>query len=809
MEAKRSPGLVGVACAAALLLTGSTAEAPVLVPFEDPPNARSLFDVNDMTPDGGIAVGNHSYSPRPERWIEGVLEPLAHNIWARANAITPDGRVIVGEIDSDNYPEALVWRDDEMEILPRPDLIPFSYFAAAKDVSADGRTIVGKATLEAEGGAPFSAVAWVDGEMQRLADPAGTVTASEAQFISDDARVIVGRAFFDTGDIHAVRWEDGLPQILLGLTAEDRFDPVAMTPDGRVVVGNAVDFTEYTAVRWEGGELETLGFLPGGRPYSYARTVSGDGGIVMGTSIIDPPRACSYCREEYEDFVWSRETGMIPLEEWLVYGCGYDFLNWHINVRELSDDGTRMVMSSLATLLHQSFLIEIDHCRFDYEVPEWSVGPGDYYLADYHRSMLYRMRGETGELRRIPFMGHLNQATDLVIGPEGEIYVFQGNSDRIVRVNPESGEQLEVTQGGWIDRTGQLEIGVDGSLYVIRPPGFYDPPPVVVRVDPETREQSVLSEGGWLQSPAIARDADGNLLTISRVDDQWYVVRIDIETGDQAPLPIDADPAQALGQIAYDPGSNRLRVRGPNDAILVIDLDTGATTSFAESRLAGADLEAASGGDSLATSGRAVYRVDSETGDPMVLQEGGHFESLSAIQEVRARCADGLDNDRDGLADGDDPGCLSPDRDSELHRDDVAIDILPRRSDNVIREGRWLPLPLAVLGSESLDVRDVQPDDLAFGPGGAGPLRNLGRRRDVDRDGWEDLLLYFDVEDSGLEPGLLEACLSGEIEGVAFRACDALRVDPRDGCGGPHMAWIALPCWVVARRRRLHRDLPG
>jgi hypothetical protein len=41
----------------------------------------------------------------------------------------------------------------------------------------------------------------------------------------------------------------------------------------------------------------------------------------------------------------------------------------------------------------------------------------------------------------------------------------------------------------------------------------------------------------------------------------------------------------------------------------------------------------------------------------------------------------------------------------------------------------------------------------------------------VDRDGFPDLALSFDIGATGVGPGDTEVCLSGEIEGDAFRAC--------------------------------------
>ena len=114
----------------------------------------------------------------------------------------------------------------------------------------------------------------------------------------------------------------------------------------------------------------------------------------------------------------------------------------------------------------------------------------------------------------------------------------------------------------------------------------------------------------------------------------------------------------------------------------------------------------------------------------------------------------------------------------------VEIDLLPRSRRNVIRSS-VRRVGLAILGSEELDVRDVDVLSLRFGPDGAPPWSENRRRSpvpivlgDVNRDERDDLSLRFDVEAAGLPPGTGEACLTGQIGGLPFVACDAVDVRP-------------------------------
>ncbi len=114
----------------------------------------------------------------------------------------------------------------------------------------------------------------------------------------------------------------------------------------------------------------------------------------------------------------------------------------------------------------------------------------------------------------------------------------------------------------------------------------------------------------------------------------------------------------------------------------------------------------------------------------------------------------------------------------------VEIDLLPRSPRNVI-QSLVRRVRVAILGSADIDVRDVDVLSLRFGPDGA-PLGAVNGHpspvsivlEDVNRDERDDLSVWFDVEAAGLPPGTGEACLTGQIGGLPFVACDAVDVRP-------------------------------
>jgi hypothetical protein len=117
---------------------------------------------------------------------------------------------------------------------------------------------------------------------------------------------------------------------------------------------------------------------------------------------------------------------------------------------------------------------------------------------------------------------------------------------------------------------------------------------------------------------------------------------------------------------------------------------------------------------------------------------------------------------------------------------EVDLDIRPRNHRNLVRPISRALIPVAILGSESFDVADADVTTLAFGPGGASRAHSRGPHfRDLNRDGRKDLLAHFRSNETGIEYGQMEACISGAtLDGTPFEGCDAISTVPdMDGDG--------------------------
>jgi hypothetical protein len=104
----------------------------------------------------------------------------------------------------------------------------------------------------------------------------------------------------------------------------------------------------------------------------------------------------------------------------------------------------------------------------------------------------------------------------------------------------------------------------------------------------------------------------------------------------------------------------------------------------------------------------------------------------------------------------------------------VRLDILPGLSNNKIYLHFNLPIPVALFGSATFDVRKVPVSSLRFGPAGARAILGKAILVDLNHDGFLDQLTSYLTRQTGIQPGSTRACLSGTNNGVAFQACDAI-----------------------------------
>jgi len=112
---------------------------------------------------------------------------------------------------------------------------------------------------------------------------------------------------------------------------------------------------------------------------------------------------------------------------------------------------------------------------------------------------------------------------------------------------------------------------------------------------------------------------------------------------------------------------------------------------------------------------------------------------------------------------------------------DVEIDIKPGSFPNSINPRSMGVVPVAILGSATFDVLDVDVSALSFGPGAASPVHEeagavpADHYEDVNDDGFIDLVTHY-VQKEAL-PDEPEACLTGALnDGTPIQGCDSVRL---------------------------------
>jgi hypothetical protein len=137
---------------------------------------------------------------------------------------------------------------------------------------------------------------------------------------------------------------------------------------------------------------------------------------------------------------------------------------------------------------------------------------------------------------------------------------------------------------------------------------------------------------------------------------------------------------------------------------------------------------------------------------------------------------------------------------------EVEIDIKPGSDPNAINPlGQGL-IPVALLGAIEVDVMDVDPETLVFGPDWA-PISHeeSPHVEDVNDDGFADLVVHFLIQETGIAFGQSEACVTGEtFDGTPIEGCDSIVTVGSCGIGFELVLVVPALMWLYrAKRRRI------
>jgi uncharacterized membrane protein len=232
-----------------------------------------------------------------------------------ANAVSADGRVIVGKIDLGDPRHfsgfrAFRWAADTGLLADRsPD--PYQGFSTeAKGISASGTVVAGDSGL-----GPFRKTEAKGQEQLAFPEQNGALSrrAWSIAAMSADGAVIIGRAD-DDGPAIAFQWTETSGMAVIEPPQDVQWImPAGISADGAVIVGQATRSvgpnaaTTYGFRRDGEGRWTFLPLLPG-MDSAEARAVSGDGSVVAGLSINGSSGAST-------TFLWTRATGTQATED--------------------------------------------------------------------------------------------------------------------------------------------------------------------------------------------------------------------------------------------------------------------------------------------------------------------------------------------------------------------------------------------------------------------------------------------------------------------------------------------------------------
>jgi len=109
----------------------------------------------------------------------------------------------------------------------------------------------------------------------------------------------------------------------------------------------------------------------------------------------------------------------------------------------------------------------------------------------------------------------------------------------------------------------------------------------------------------------------------------------------------------------------------------------------------------------------------------------------------------------------------------------VTIDIRPGDPQNTVVAHSDGVIRVAILSTTSFDATTVEPATVRFGATGTEATAVHWSLQDVDENGQVDVVLYFKIQDTGIQCGETEASVTGKtVNGVTLAGADSVRTVP-------------------------------
>jgi len=429
-------------------------------------------------------------------------------------------------------------------------------------------------------------------------------------------------------------------------------------------------------------------------------------------------------------------------------------------------------------------------CASALDDAEWHLEPGDALVSDTGSGQLLRVDPATGAATELA--DGFSSPWDVVLDARGDPWLVDNSSlgSRVVRIDGDSGSRETVSRAGSLVGPTGLALEPSGQLLVSDVATD-----TVIRVDPDTGLQQLLASAEtFLNSHGVAAGPDGQVYVSDNNADA--ILRLDPVTGAVDPTAVATGLTDPL-HMAFDAAGQILVATGTAaqpERVVSVDPVAGGFTPVSEDPtlddVQGVDMEADGGilvaDFSEATpAARGLYRID--PGAPVAsnatpVATGAPFERPGGVFVARSACADGLDNDADGLIDHPaDPGCASPTDDVEMLTGSACDDGIDNDSDGLADLGgdpdcfflgdlSELPACGDGLDNDSDGLIDFPDDPQCGNPAGQSEATVCANQVDDDGDG---------VADFPNDPGCADAADGDERS--AANACDNGLDDDGDG----------------------------